>query len=69
MIMDDDDGQMIFGEIMGLEFPDIRLTCEEKPRKNLTHETCPDRESNLGRFGTGTHATICSTAVDTFSCV
>ena len=28
--------------------PDICLTGEEKPRKNLTQETCPDRGSNLG---------------------
>ena len=39
---------MIFGDLVGLKFPDIRLTGEEKPRKNLTQETCPDRESNPG---------------------
>ena len=44
MIMGDYDGQMIFGELVGLKLPDIRLTGEEKPRKNLTQETCPDRE-------------------------
>ena len=32
----------------GLELPDICLTGEEKPRKNLTQETCPDRGSNPG---------------------
>ena len=36
----DYDGQMIFG--------DICLTGEEKPRKNLNQETCPDRGSNSG---------------------
>ena len=46
MIMDDYDGQMMFGDLVGLKLPDIRLTGEEKPRKNLTQETCPDRESN-----------------------
>ena len=46
--MDDDDGQMIFGVLMGLKLPDIRLTGEEKHRKNLTQETCPDRGSNPG---------------------
>ena len=30
----------------GLKLPDICLTGEEKPRKNLTQETCPDRGSN-----------------------
>ena len=45
---DDDDGQMIFGDLGGLKFPDICLIGEEKPRKNLTQETCPDRGSNPG---------------------
>ena len=48
MIDDDNDDQMIFGDLGGLKLPDICLTCEEKPRKNLTHETCPDRGSNPG---------------------
>ena len=39
---------MIFGDIGGLKLPDICLTGEEKPRKNLTQETCPDRWSNPG---------------------
>ena len=30
---DDYDGQMIFGDLEGLKFPDICLTGEEKPRK------------------------------------
>ena len=45
---DDYDGQMIFGDLGGLKFPDICLTDEEKLRKNLTQETCPDRGSNPG---------------------
>ena len=48
MIMDDYGGQMIFGDLVGLKLPDIRVTDEEKPRKNLTQETCPDRGSNPG---------------------
>ena len=43
MMMDDYYGQMIFGDLVGLKLPDIRLTGEEKPRKKLTQETCPDR--------------------------
>ena len=43
---DDNDGQMKFGDLGGIKLPDIRLTGEEKPRKNLTQETCPDRGSN-----------------------
>ena len=48
MSMDDNDGQMIFGDLGGLKLPDVFLTGEEKPRKNLTQETCPDRGSNPG---------------------
>ena len=48
MMRDDYDGQMIFGDLAGLKLPDIRLTGEEKPRKNLTQKTCPDRGSNPG---------------------
>ena len=48
MCDDDNDGQMIFRELGGLKLPDIRLTGEEKPRKNLTQVTCPDRGSNPG---------------------
>ena len=38
----------IRGELVGVKFPDICLTSEEKPRKSLTQETCPDRGSNPG---------------------
>ena len=44
MIGDDNDGQMIFGDLVGLKLPDI---CQE-PQLNLTQETCPNRESNPG---------------------
>ena len=33
MMMDDYDGQMIFGDLVGLKFPDIRPTGEENPEK------------------------------------
>ena len=48
MSMDDNDGQMIYEGLGGLKLPDICLTGEEKPRKNLTQETYPDRGSNPG---------------------
>ena len=48
MSMDGNDGQRIVGDLGGLKLPDICLTGEEKPRKNLTQETCPDRGSNPG---------------------
>ena len=54
--MDDNDGQMIFGDLVGLKLPDIRLTGEKKPRKNLTQETYPDRESNPGPLRGSAHA-------------
>ena len=44
----DYDGRMILGDLGGLKLPDTCLTGEEKPRKNLTHETCPDLGSNRG---------------------
>ena len=48
MIDDDNDGQMIFGDLGGLKLPNVCLTGEENPRRNLTQETCPDRGSNPG---------------------
>ena len=49
-MMSDDDygGQMIFGDLGDLKLPDICLKGEEKSRKNLTQETCPDQGSNPG---------------------
>ena len=47
-MIDDNDGQMIFGDLVDLKLPDICLTGEGKPRKHLTQETCPDRGSNPG---------------------
>ena len=45
---DDNDGQMIFGDLGGLKCPDICLAGEEEPRKNLSQETCPERGRNPG---------------------
>ena len=45
---DDYGSQMIFGDLLGLKLLDIYLTGEEKPRKSLTQETCPDRWSTPG---------------------
>ena len=57
--VDDNDGQMIFRDLGGLKLPDIFLTGEEKPRKNLTQETYPGRGSNSVRCMTDTHASKC----------
>ena len=64
MIDDDNDGQMIFGDLGGLKLPDICLTGEETPRKNFTQETCPDGDRTRARCVTGAHATAWPTAVD-----
>ena len=45
---DDHDGLMIFRDLRCLKFPDMCLTGEEKPRKNLTQETCPRPGVELG---------------------
>ena len=42
---DDYDGQ-ICGDEWGLRFPDICLSVEEKPRKNLNQENWTHRGSN-----------------------
>ena len=48
MSIDDNDSEIIFGDLGGLKLPDICLTGQENPRKNLTQETYPDRGSNPG---------------------
>ena len=65
MMMDDYDGQMIFGDLVGLELPDIRLTGEEKPRKKTSpRKLVPTGDRTQACCMTSAHATICSTAVD-----
>ena len=59
-----DDGQMIFGELRGLKLPDICLTGEEKPRKNLTQETCDDRGLYPGLLRDRCACSAWPTAVD-----
>ena len=58
------DGQIIFGDLVGLKVTDIYLTGDAKLRKKK-------QSGNLSRPGdrtrarvTGTHATACPTAVD-----
>ena len=64
-IWNDDDGQMIFGDLEGLKFPDICLTGEEKHRKKTSpRKPVPTGDRTGGRCVTGAHATTCSTAVD-----
>ena len=47
MIDDDNDGQIIFGDLGGLKLPEIFLTGEENPEKPHPGNL-PDRGSNPG---------------------
>ena len=40
-MIDDNDGQMIFGDLGGLKLPEIYLTGEEKPRKTSPRKLVP----------------------------
>ena len=65
MMIDDDnnDGQMIFGELVGLKLPDICLRSEEKPRIKSPRKLVPIGYLTRARCVTGEHVTACSTAV------
>ena len=41
MIDDENDGQMILGDLGGLKLPEICLTGEEKPRKTSPRKLVP----------------------------
>ena len=58
---------MIFGDHVGLKFPDICLAGDEKPRKNPHQEKLsrPGIEPGV-RCVIGAHATTCSTAMDRY---
>ena len=64
MMSDDDDGQMIFGDLGGLQLPDTCLTGEEKPRTNLSRKLVPTGDQTRPRCVTGAHASTWSTALD-----
>ena len=62
---DDNDGQMIFGDLGGLKLPDICLTGEEEEeKKNSPRKLVPTGDRTWARCVTGAHATPCPTAVD-----
>ena len=64
MMMDDYDGQMIFGDLVSLNLPDIRLIGEENPEKTPPRKLVPTGDRTRARCVTSAHATTCSTAVD-----
>ena len=49
IMMDDYGGQMIFGNLVGLKLPDIRLTGEEKHRKNSPRKLVPTGDRTRAR--------------------
>ena len=61
---DDNDGQMRFGDLGGLELPNICLIGEEKPRKTSPRKLVLTGDRTRARCVTSAHATTCSTAVD-----
>ena len=64
MSMNDNDGQIIFGDLGGLKLHDICLTGEEKPRKNPPRKPVPTGDRTRARCVTGQHAAAWPTAVD-----
>ena len=63
-IDDDNDDQMIFGDLGDLKLPDICLTGEGTPRKNFTRKLVPTGDRTRARCVTGVHAAVWPTAVD-----
>ena len=64
MTDDDNDGQMIFGELGDLKLPDICLIGEEKPRKTSPREPGPTGDRTRAGCVTGARAAAWPTAVD-----
>ena len=54
---DDNDGQMIFGNLGGLKHPEIWLTGEENPEKTSPRKLVPTGNRTRARCVTGAHAT------------
>ena len=62
---EDYDGQMIFGDLVGLKHPNICLTGEEKTSEKKTpRKLVPAGDRTWACCVTDAHATACSTAVD-----
>ena len=64
---DDNDDQMIFGDLVGQKLSDICLTGEENHRKASARKLVPTGDRIQARCVIGAHATTWSTAVDTIS--
>ena len=64
MIMVDYDGQMIFGDLVGLSFLTFVLQVRKKPEKTSPRKLVPTGDRTQARSVTGAHDTTCSTSVD-----
>ena len=64
MIMDDNDGQMIFGDLGAYSFLTFVLQLRENPEKTSPRKLVPTRDRTRARCVTGAQATTCPTAVD-----
>ena len=64
MSMDDNLGQIIFGDLGGLKLPDICLNVRINPEKTSPRKLVPTGDRTRARCVTSAHATTCSTAVD-----
>ena len=60
---DDNDDQMIFGNLVGLKLSDICLTGEENPEKTSPRRLAPTGDRTRALCVTGAHATTWPTAV------
>ena len=69
MMMDDYDGQMTFGDLVGLKLPDICLRGRKNPEKTSPRKLFPTGDRTRARCVTSAHATTCSTAVDSVKCI
>ena len=61
---DDNEGQMIFGDLGDQKLPDICLKGEEKPQKTSPRNPVLTGDRTWARCVTGTHAAAWPTAVD-----
>ena len=66
--VDDNDGQIIFGDLAGLKLPDICLTGEDNPKKNPPRKLVPTRDRTRARCVTGAHAIACLTKLVVVRC-
>ena len=63
---DDNDGQMIFGDLGGLKLPDICLMVRKNPEKTSPRKLVPTGDQTQAHCVTGEHAITWSTVVDDF---